>query len=110
MTVVNISNDRRRILKTCVFLASAVKSKASKTVLRYVKRFEKKSGYTVKRIHSDNGAKYSHSFTSRTEDGINGSITTPDTPKSNALAERTHQTVMNDVRCCLTQAHLAECF
>lgn len=59
-------------------------------------------------IKSDIGTEFSLAFAALTDDGVNYTTSTPDTLESNGFTEKTHQTIMNDVRSCLTEVQLAE--
>ena len=86
------------------------KSEASMAVLRYVKRIQKQSGYTVTSIHSNNRTECSRAFTVLTDDEDICTRRTMDTPVYNVIAEMIDQTIMNDVRSCLEQSNLPERF
>ena len=94
-----ISDDGHKYLQTIVKehlrLVSGCpmrsKSEASEIVLRFVKRFEKQSGYKVPAIRTDNGTEFSRAFTSLTDDGVICTTNTADISESNGLAEQTHQ-------------------
>lgn len=85
-------------------------SEAYEIVFPYVKRFEKQSWNTIALIQSDNGTEFSRTFTSVTDDGFICATSTPDALECTTLAERTRHIIMNDVRSCLTQAHLPNSF
>ena len=81
--------------------AYPMRSKAEASeILLYIKRFEKQSGHTVKSVHYDNGTEFKRALIQLTETGAITTTSTPHTPQSNELANRTHQIIMNDIRVC----------
>lgn len=84
------------------------KAEASEILLRFVKRFEKQSVLTFKAVHTDNGTEFSRAITALTDNGLVVTTSTVDTPESRGLAERTHQTIVGDVRTCLDNVNLLE--
>lgn len=86
------------------------KSEASDTLLRYIKRFEKQSGYTIAAVHADGGSEFTRAFEALDRDGVETSTTTTYTPESNGLAERTHGIILSMARTVLSQAAFPEKF
>lgn len=82
------------------------KRDASEEVLNYVSRFERQTDRTVKSIHSDGGSEFDKAFKHLERLGVDSSRTTPYTPQSNGLAERSHGIILSMARTCLSQAGL----
>ncbi|RDX89796.1 hypothetical protein CR513_28430, partial [Mucuna pruriens] len=66
---------------------------------------ERQSGKKVKCIRFDNGGEYCRPF-----DGIKHEKTPPNTPQLNGLAERMNKTLIERVRCMLSEARLPKHF
>lgn len=102
---ITVSEEITRLVYAC---RGSSKYEASEIPLHFAKRSEKQSGHTVTAVHEDNGTEFTRSFTSLTNDGVIVTTSNTDTQESNALAEQTHQTIMNDVSSCFTGAKLPE--
>ena len=82
------------------------KAETSDVILKYVKYFEKQTGCTVRKVHTDGSPEFKRALDELDRQGVEISITTPYTPASNGLVERMHQTVALAARTCLLQANL----
>ncbi|CAA7059133.1 unnamed protein product [Microthlaspi erraticum] len=84
-------------------------------VLGYFKHFvalvERQTGKKLKCIRSDNGGEYSGPFDAYCkEHGIRHQFTPPKTPQLNGLAERMNRTIVERVRCLISQSGLSMTF
>ena len=89
--------------------------KTKDQVLGYFKHFvalvERQTGKNLKCIRSDNGGEYSGPFDVYCkEHGIRHQKTPPKTPQLNGLAERMNRTIVERVRCLISQSGLAQTF
>lgn len=84
-------------------------------VLGYFKHFvalvERQTGKKLKCIRSDNGGEYSGPFDAYCkEHGIRHQFTPPKTPQLNGLAERMNRTIVERMRCLISQSGLSMTF
>lgn len=79
------------------------KADAAESIIRFVKYFERQTGYNVKNIHRDDGSSFLRALSTLEELGVKISITTPYTPGPNGLVERTQQTILFNACTCLRQ-------
>ena len=84
-------------------------------VLGYFKHFvalvERQTGKKLKCICSDNGGEYSGPFDAYCkEHGIRHQFTPPKTPQLNGLAERMNMTIVERMRCLISQSGLSMTF
>lgn len=82
------------------------KSEASDSLLSFIRRFEKQTGHTVTGVHTDGGTEFRRALDQLDTDGVDVSTTTPYTPESNGLAERTHAVITSLARACIKQSKL----
>ena len=73
---------------------------------------EKQTGKEVKRLRTDNGLEFcSNDFNTLCKaEGIVRHLTVPGTPQQNGVAERMNRTIMEKVRCMLSNAKLPKSF
>lgn len=73
---------------------------------------EKQTGRQVKRLRTDNGLEFcSDEFNSFCKkEGILRHLTVPGTPQQNGVAERMNRTIMEKVRCMLSNSQLSKSF
>ena len=73
---------------------------------------ETQTGRKIKRLRSDNGGEYkSDPFQKICQDaGIVRHFTVPGTPQQNGVAERMNRTLVDKVRCMLSQSGLSKAF
>ena len=73
---------------------------------------EKQTGRQVKRLRTDNGLEFcSDAFNSFCKkEGILRHLTVPGTPQQNGVAERMNRTIMEKVRCMLSNSKLSKSF
>lgn len=73
---------------------------------------EKQKGKQVKYLRTDNGLEFcSNEFNVLCKsEGIVRHLTVPYTPQQNGVAERMNRTIMEKVRCMLSNAHLPKSF
>lgn len=82
------------------------KGEASDELMDYVTRFERQTERKVKSVHSDGGSEFTKAFKSLNRQGVSTSRTTPYTPQSNGLAERSHGIILSMARTCLSESGL----
>ena len=82
------------------------KSEASQKLITFMKRFERLSGIQVKSLHSDRGSEFAKAKSSFTNEGVEVTTSTPYTPSSNGLVERTQGTLLSLARTCLVESKL----
>ncbi|PKI65433.1 hypothetical protein CRG98_014172 [Punica granatum] len=76
-----------------------------------VKAVERKTGMKLKCVRADNGDEYRGPFENYCRShGIKLEKTVPKTPQQNGLAERINRTIVERVRCMLSQAKLSKSF
>ena len=74
-------------------------------------RVERETERKLKCIRSDNGGEYTGLFNDYCRShGIQHEMTVPGTPQHNAIAERMNRTIMEKIRCMLSQAKLPKRF
>ena len=74
-------------------------------------RVERETERKLKCIRSDNGGEYTGLFNDYCRShGIQHEMTIPGTPQHNAIAERMNRTIMEKIRCMLSQAKLPKRF
>lgn len=80
--------------------------------LNWKKMIETQSGRKIKRLRSDNGGEYkSDPFQKICQnEGIVRHFTVPGTPQQNGVAERMNRTLVDKVRCMLSQSRLSKVF
>lgn len=82
------------------------KGDAPEELLSYVARFGRQTDPKVKSVHSDGGSEFNKAFNHLERLGVDTSGTTPYTPQSNGLAERSHEIILSLGRNCLSEAAL----
>ena len=85
---------------------TTTKGEASQAVLRFVKRFERQTGHTVRSLHTDGGKEFHLAREKLREEGVYTTKTTAYTPQSNGLPERSHGIILTIARAALLQANL----
>ena len=83
-----------------------LKSDASPDLIKYVRWFERQASVYVKSLHSDGGTEFKQAQRELNTKGVNTTVSTPYTPASNGLAERTQGVLLSLARSCLIQAKL----
>ena len=80
--------------------------------LTWKKMIETQTGRKLKRLRSDNGGEYkSDPFLKVCQnEGIVRHFTVPGTPQQNGVAERMNRTLVDKVRCMLSQSGLSKAF
>ena len=80
--------------------------------LKWKKMIETQTGRKIKRLRSDNGGEYkSDPFQKICQnEGIVRHFTVPGTPQQNGVAERMNRTLVDKVRCMLSQSKLSKVF
>ena len=86
--------------------ALRTKSEASQRLLHLVKWFERQSNHAVRSFHSDGGTEFLKARTEFEKEGIEVTTSTPYTPASNGLVERTQGVILSLARTCLVQAEI----
>lgn len=86
------------------------KGEASQLLLNFIRKLEKQSGHTVKKVHTDNGTEITRALDYLDKQGVEVTTTTPYTPESNGLVERTHGVILSIVRSCLVQSKLDQSY
>ena len=88
------------------------KNKVLDAFLKWKKMVETQTGRKVKRLRSDNGTEYKNDpFLQVCQDeGIVRHFTVRDTPQQNGVAERMNRTILEKVRCMLSNAGLGKEF
>lgn len=94
---------------TCFVTLRSIRSKADTVseVLRFLKSFEKRSGQTVLKVHTDGSTELRRALDEADEAGVQLSETTSHTPESKRLAEQTHHTCVSLARACLQHSMLS---
>ena len=82
------------------------KGDASRELLQIVQFFERQTGQSVRTIHTDGGKEFSRAVDYLRDQGALVHITTPHTPQSNGLAERSHSSILSLARTCLSDAKI----
>ena len=85
---------------------TTTKGEASQAVLRFVKRFERQTGHTVRSLHTDGGKEFHLAREKLREECVYTTKTTAYTLQSNGLAERSHGIILTIARAALLQANL----
>ncbi|CAN1285750.1 Retrovirus-related Pol polyprotein from transposon TNT 1-94, partial [Linum perenne] len=88
------------------------KDEVMRVFLEWKKMVENQTGRKIKKLRSDNGGEYkSDPFLEICrEEGIVRHFTVPGKPQQNGVAERMNQTLIQKVRCMLSQAGLTRTF
>ena len=99
-----VDDATRRYFVDCI----SCKSQTVASFKKFKTLQEKQTGFKVKKIRSDNGTEICNSEMDAfcNEFGISHQKTVPYTPKSNAVVERAHQSIMNGARSLLHDAKL----
>lgn len=84
------------------------KGAASDALLKFTVWFERQTGETVKRFHTDGRKAFNRAESELLAKGVEVTRITLYTPQSNGLAERTHQTILGLARSCLSESGLPE--
>ncbi|KAM2928689.1 hypothetical protein COP2_035913 [Malus domestica] len=115
-----ISNSKKRYLITFIddysrrtwvyFLVE--KSEAFAVFKMYKAKLEKEIGAFIRSLRMDRGGEFtSHEFTDFcNENGIHRQLTAAYTPQQNGIAEQKNRTIMNMVRCMLSEKHIPKTF
>lgn len=74
------------------------KFEASELLHNFIRMFEKQSGHTMEKVHTDNGTEFTRALEYLGKEGVDISTTSPYTPESNGLVERTHGVILGMVR------------
>ena len=88
------------------------KDEVFETFLVWKKMVENQTGRKIKVLRSDNGTEYRNDqfFYFCKEEGISRHFTVRDTPQQNGVAERMNRTMLEKVRCMLSNAGLGKQF
>ncbi|TQE03722.1 hypothetical protein C1H46_010696 [Malus baccata] len=88
------------------------KSEAFAMFKIYKARVEKETGAFIRGLRTDRGGEFtSHEFTNFcNENGIHRQLTAAYTPQQNGVAERKNRTIMNMVRCMLSEKQIPKTF
>ena len=88
------------------------KDEVFETFLVWKKMVENQTGRKIKVLRSDNGTEYRNDqfFYFCKEEGISRHFTVRDTPQQNGVAERMNRTMLEKVRCMLSNASLGKQF
>lgn len=84
------------------------KGKASDKLLQFVCRFEKQSGHPVTAVHTDGRTEFTRALNKFDNEDADVTVTTPFTPESNGLAERTHAGNTSPARTRLQESKLPQ--
>ena len=88
------------------------KDEVFKTFLVWKKMVENQTGRKIKVLRSDSGTEYRNDQFSIfcKKEGISRNFTVRDTPQQNGVAERMNRTLLEKVRCMLSNAGLGKQF
>ncbi|KAG8489761.1 hypothetical protein CXB51_017983 [Gossypium anomalum] len=81
-------------------------------MLTFIDDFSRKTGKQIKYLHTDNGLEFRYDEFNRLckSEGIIRHLTVRHTPQQNGVAERMNRTIMEKVRCMLSNANLPKSF
>ena len=82
------------------------KGEASQCLIKFMKRFERQTDVRMKSLHTDGGSEFFRAQKLFAAEGVDVTTSTPYTPASNGLVERTHSTLFSMARTCLVEARL----
>lgn len=82
------------------------KGEASNALLHFMNVFERQSGQTFRSLHTDGGSEFERAMAKFEDMGIAVTTTTPYTPPSNGLVERTQGVLLSLARSCLVESKL----
>lgn len=77
------------------------KSKIFDTLLEFVVVSRKKSGHMATSVYTDGGTKFKPALIKSYIEGVDETITTPQTPESSSMTERTNTVITSHARTCL---------